>query len=82
MEYAFRQYRRSLSKTLVRILKEGWQKLFFREASSCEARAREEGLPTGECGTHKEDVGRVCVCVSVRGARQGKRQVCASPLEQ
>ena len=36
-------------------MKEGWQKLFFREASSCEARARQEGLPTGECGTHRED---------------------------
>jgi hypothetical protein len=58
-------------------LKEGWQKLSFREASSCEARAREEGLPTGECGTHIEGNGHACVCVSVRGARQGKRHVFA-----
>ena len=58
-------------------LKEGWQKLSFREASSCEARAREEGLPTGECGTHIEGNGHACACVSVRGARQGKRHVFA-----
>ena len=54
--------RGSLSRHSVRTLKEGWQRLSFRKASSCEARVREEGLPTGECGTHKEGNGRVCVC--------------------
>ncbi|MBP5200473.1 MAG: hypothetical protein J6Z82_07470 [Schwartzia sp.] len=38
-------------------MKEGWQKISFREATSCEARARREGLPTGECGTHREGNG-------------------------
>ena len=33
-------------------------------------RAPVESLPTGKCGTHKEGDGRVCVCASVRGARQ------------
>ena len=77
MGYAFRQYGRSLSKTFRTDIEGRLAAFSFREASSCEARARKEGLPTGECGTHIEGNGRACVCVSVRGARQGKRHVFA-----
>ncbi|MBP5199677.1 MAG: hypothetical protein J6Z82_03420 [Schwartzia sp.] len=51
-------------------MKEGWQRLSFREASSCEARARQEGLPTGECGTHREGDRRTGVSAILGAGRK------------
>ncbi|MBR1885012.1 MAG: hypothetical protein IJ812_01270 [Schwartzia sp.] len=57
-------------------MKEGWQKLSFREASPCEARAREEGLPTGKCGTHREGNGAQKRLVILGAGREAMEAPC------